>query len=77
MVLRESLMLALGGVLIGVPAALAGTRVVKSLLFGLEPGDPAMLAASAMLLLAVAVAAAYVPARRASRLDPLVALRTE
>ena len=77
MVLRESLVLAMGGVAIGVPAAVAGTRVIETLLYGLEPGDPATLAGSAVLLLAVALAAAYVPARRASRLDPLVALRAE
>jgi predicted permease len=77
MVLRESLVLALGGVMVGVPAAFGGTRVIESLLFGLESGDPAMLAASALLLVVVALAAAYLPARRASALDPLVALRTE
>jgi ABC-type antimicrobial peptide transport system permease subunit len=69
--------LAVGGVVVGVPAAIAGTRVIQTLLFGLEPGDPALLAASALLLVLVAVGAAYVPARRASNLDPLVALRTE
>jgi len=77
MVLRESLVLALVGVIVGVPAASAGTRVVHTLLFGLEPGDPVLLAAAALLLLLVALAAAYIPARRASNLDPLVALRTE
>jgi predicted permease len=77
MVLRESLLLAVIGVIVGVPAARAGTHVIETLLFGLEPGDPAMLAGSAALLVLVALAAAYVPARRASNLDPLVALRTE
>ena len=77
MVLRESLVLALGGVIVGVPAAPAATRAIETLLFGLEPGDPLMVSAAALLLVLVALAAAYVPAHRASRLDPLVALRTE
>ena len=77
MVLRESLALACAGVIVGVPAALTGTRAVRTLLFGLEPGDPVTIVASALLLLGVALAAAYVPARRASRVDPLVALRAE
>ena len=77
MILREALMLAATGVAIGVPAALAGTRVVKSMLFGLEPNDPATLALAAIFLMTVAAAAGFIPARRASRVEPMVALRHE
>jgi predicted permease len=75
MVLRESLALAGAGLLIGVPLALAGTRVLQSMLFGLAPRDPATLGAAAAAMLVLGLAAAYVPARRAARVDPLVALR--
>jgi predicted permease len=77
MILRESLVLAGAGVLVGVPGALAGTHVLQSLLFGLAPRDPATLAASAVSMFALAALASYVPARRAARVDPLVALRAE
>jgi predicted permease len=77
MILRESLVLAGAGVLLGVPGALASSRVLESLLFGLAPRDPATLAASALAMLALAGLASYVPARRAARVDPLVALRAE
>jgi predicted permease len=76
LVLRQALGLATIGVIIGVGAALATTRFLGSLLFGVRPGDPAILAAVATLLLAVATLAAYAPARRAARVDPLEALRT-
>jgi predicted permease len=77
MVVRESLALAGTGLLIGIPAAFAGTRVLQSMLFGLERRDPVTLTASAFAMLLLAAAAAYVPARRAARVDPLVALRAE
>jgi predicted permease len=77
MILRESLMLAGAGILLGIPAALAGTQVLRSLLFGLVSRDAATLTAAALSMLAVAALASYVPARRAARVDPLVALRAE
>ncbi len=81
MVLRETLALVLIGVGIGIPAALATTRLVSSLisglLFGLRANDPSTIALAALLLVAVAVLAGYIPARRASHVDPMVALRYE
>ncbi|MGH9496857.1 MAG: ABC transporter permease [Candidatus Sulfotelmatobacter sp.] len=77
MVLRESLMLLGIGVAIGIPAALAATRLVRAQLFGLSSSDPATFVAAAMLIAAVVVLAAYGPARRAAKIDPMVALRYE
>lgn len=75
MVLRESLILAAIGVVIGVGAALGAGRYVSTLLFGLEPNDIATTSVAVMLMLAVSAFAGYLPARRASRLDPMIALR--
>jgi ABC-type antimicrobial peptide transport system permease subunit len=77
MVLRESMLLAAVGLIVGIPLALAGTRLLQSLLFGLAPRDPATLVFAAAAMLMLAFAAGFVPARRASRVDPLVALRSE
>lgn len=77
MVVREGLALALAGIGIGLAAAFALTRTIASLLFGITPTDPATFAAVAALLAALALAACYIPARRATRIDPLVALRYE
>jgi len=77
MVLREALLLVSTGVAIGVPVALVLARLVSSLLYGLGPTDPLTLAASAILLFVVAAIASYLPARRASRVDPMMALRYE
>jgi len=77
LVLRETLLLALSGIVIGLPAALALTRLTRSLLFGLTPADPAPYVAAALLLTAVAILAGYLPARRAARLDPMIALKRE
>ena len=75
MILRQSLVLAGIGLVVGIPAAMYGTRVVESMLFGLTPRDPLTVASAAIVMTLVALAAAYLPARRASRVDPIVALR--
>ncbi len=77
MVLREALSLALLGVAIGIPAALAAGRLLSSMLYGLKASDPFTIAAATAVLLAVAGLAAFLPAYRASRVDPMVALRYE
>jgi len=77
MILRETLTLTLFGIAIGIPSGLAATRLIASMLFGLSPGDFSTLATACLLLLAVAFFAGYLPARRASSIDPILALRTE
>ncbi len=77
LVLGEAIgVVAVGGA-VGLVAALASTRLLSSLLYGVQPGDPVSLAGATMLLLAIGIAAAYVPARRAARIDPARALRAE
>lgn len=77
MVMRQSLLLVATGLVLGLPAAAASSKVVESVLFGLSPRDPVVFTAAAIVMVAVSLVAAYVPARRASRIDPLVALRSE
>jgi predicted permease len=77
MVLRECLGLVVLGVAVGVPLSFWLLRAVASQLFGVTAGDPSTIAAATIVLVAVAVLAGYLPARRASRVDPLVALRQE
>jgi predicted permease len=77
MILRESLLLLGIGVLLGVPAAMAATRLVGAQLFGLSPSDPLTFVAAILAISIVALLAAYFPARRATRVDPMVALRDE
>ena len=77
MILRETLLLTFAGLAIGIPSAVGLARFVSNLLFGLRPGDPLTLAGVTVLLTAVAIAACYFPARRAMRVDPIVALRYE
>jgi putative ABC transport system permease protein len=77
MVLRETLMLTVAGLVIGVPCALAASHLIGHLLFGVSANDPITLGAVAFVLAAVAVLAGYAPARRAMRVDPLIALRHE
>ncbi|HVP46369.1 MAG TPA: ABC transporter permease [Bryobacteraceae bacterium] len=77
MVLRETALVVGIGIAIGVPVALALTRLVSSKLYGLTAADPLTVAAASLVLAVVAMFAGYLPARRASRVDPLVALRYE
>jgi len=77
MVLGHAAGLALVGVLVGLAGALALSRAIRSLLFELSPTDPLTLGSMAVLLGAVALLASYLPARRATRVDPLIALRSE
>lgn len=76
-VLRHELLLALPGFLVGVLLALAASRLLESLLLGVSPLDPAALLGAIGLLLAVVLLAGYLPARRAARLEPMTALKTE
>jgi predicted permease len=77
MVMRETLIVVVIGIAVGLGAALITTRFISSLLFSLAPNDPLTIAVAALLLLAVSAVAGYLPARRASRVDPMVALRHE
>jgi len=77
MVLRQVLALAAVGLAISVPAALGASKLVASFLFGIKPNDPLALALAAAILMGAVLLAAFVPARKASRIDPLAALRHE
>jgi predicted permease len=77
MVLGDVGRLILAGIALGIPGAVAASALVRNQLFGVAPADPLTLAGSAILLVTVAIAAGYIPARRAARIDPNVALRAE
>jgi putative ABC transport system permease protein len=77
LVLRQGLLLTLIGIGVGLLGALALTRLMSSLLFGVEATDPATFVAIVLLLVAVSLVACYIPARRATRIDPLTALKYE
>jgi ABC-type antimicrobial peptide transport system permease subunit len=77
LVLRQGMLLAAVGVFVGIAAALPITHFASTLLYGVSPSDPLTYVGIALLLLAVATLACYIPARRATRIDPLVALRFE
>ncbi len=77
LVLRKGMMLALVGVALGLTGALALTRVMTTLLFGVTPTDAVTFGGVSALLLIIALLACYIPARRATKVDPLVALRYE
>jgi len=77
MIVRDGMKQALAGVAVGAGGAVWLTRTMSSMLFEVSPGDPLTLAAVSTALLAVAALACYIPARRATTVDPLVVLRTE
>jgi ABC-type antimicrobial peptide transport system permease subunit len=77
MVLREGLVMALFGIAIGIPSALVATRLIASMLFGISTNDLPTITGVALLLPLVALLAGFLPARRASGIDAVVALRTE
>jgi ABC-type antimicrobial peptide transport system permease subunit len=76
-ILREAVLLAAVGVGIGVPLALVAVRIIRYLLYGVTSYDPVTLAVAVIMLLGVALLAAWLPARRAAGLDPMAALRCE
>jgi ABC-type antimicrobial peptide transport system permease subunit len=77
MVMREGLVQGVVGILIGIPVAFAALQLVANQLYGVSPNDPKFPAAAALVLLLCITMAGYVPAFRASRVDPLIALRYE
>jgi ABC-type antimicrobial peptide transport system permease subunit len=76
-VLREGILVCAIGVAIGLPLATVAARSLRSLMFGISENDPATLAAAAVLFLVLGLAAGLAPARRAARIDPVIALRAE
>jgi len=77
LVMRQGMLLAAVGLIVGLLAAFAATRLVAALLYGVNPSDPFVFAAVTILLAAAAFAACYFPARRAVKIDPVIALRFE
>ena len=77
MILRETLLMVAIGALLGIPSALALTRLLASFLYGLTPQDPLSIGASTVILLTITALAGYIPARRATKVDPMIALRYE
>jgi putative ABC transport system permease protein len=77
LILRETAVVTIAGLVLGVAVVAVAGRAVQSMLFGLEAADPLTIASAIALLAAAAIAASYVPARRAARVDPLAALRYE
>jgi ABC-type antimicrobial peptide transport system permease subunit len=77
MILRETLLLTVIGICIGLPVAFVSTHLLASMLFGVKPDDPVSILAAMLVMITVALFAGYLPARRASRIDPTIALRFE
>jgi len=76
-VLRETLLLVVFGVAVGVPTAIGFARLIRTLLFGVGVSDPIAVGSAMLVLAAIATLAGYLPARRASLVDPMIALRYE
>ncbi len=77
LVIRQGLVLTAAGIALGLPAGAAAAHVLRSWLFGISALDPVAFGAAALLFVAVAAGASYLPARRATRVDPMIALRAE
>jgi predicted permease len=77
LILREALLLVIAGLAVGLPMIYGVTRLASTLLFGLTPTDPVSLLLAALFILAVAMVAGYLPSRRATKVDPMIALRSE
>src|SRR5262249_35622815 len=77
LILREALLLVIAGMAVGLPLVFAVARLASALLYGLTPTDPVSLLLAALLMLAVALLACWIPARRATKVDPITALRSE
>ena len=77
LILKEVALLLVPGVIVGLVVAAAAARATASLLYGLQPGDPATLVSAAAILGAIGLIAGYLPARRAARLEPITVLREE
>jgi ABC-type antimicrobial peptide transport system permease subunit len=77
LVLKDAAWLVLAGMGIGIPAALASSRLISSMVYGVSGNDPHIVLVSCLILLSVATLAGYIPARRAARIEPMLALRSE
>jgi len=77
LVIRDAALLVMAGAGLGIPAALAATRLVKAFLYGIGTQDPLTIAAAGLVLVCVSALASFLPARRATRIDPMIALRYE
>jgi len=77
LVVRQGMALAFSGVMIGLAAAFLLTRLIRSLLYGVQATDPITFAGISLLLAIIALVASYIPAQRAARIDPLISLRSE
>jgi putative ABC transport system permease protein len=77
MVMRHGITLTAAGVLVGIGASLALSKLIASQLFGVRPSDPVTIVSVLLVMMAVAAAAAYLPARRAASVDPVIALRSQ
>jgi ABC-type antimicrobial peptide transport system permease subunit len=77
MVLRESLVMSVAGAVVGLPLAIGAAHLLRSILYGLGPNDPLTFGAALCGMFVVALLASYLPARRATKVDPMVALRYE